>query len=536
MTNEPSDASAQPQPEPNAASNSPESASQTDAQPPAPTQQSEQPTPTPPSTGAADDQGSPSGPALDASAAQAMSSANDAVLAKIQIGSRRNRSEQEPSSSKPEIAKPIEPIKVVNDPAPAGPIPTPSVRDPLSPELEAQFAAAMGDVSLDEMLVGGVTGNAAATLEQGAHVKTAVARIHGDNVFFSLGGRNEGVASLRQFPEPPTLGAELEVVVKSYSADDGIYEVAIPGASTQVDDWEDLVEGTVVEARITGSNAGGLECKVSNLRGFIPASQIAIYHVDDFAEFVDEKMICVVTEVNPGRKNLVLSRRAILEREKEEARKQLLETLEVGQVAEGVVRKLMPFGAFVDIGGIDGLVHISQLSWDRVNDPSEVLEEGQKIRVKVEKIDTETGKIGLSYRDLLDHPWTNIDEKVTADTVIRGTVSRIAKFGAFVKLAPGVEGLIHISELSHGRVANVATVVSEGQQVDVKVLSIDPEAQRIALSIKAVLPEPSASTATEEEQDKAHETQREQLLAKRTQPLKGGTERDSGGDQFGLRW
>ena len=293
-------------------------------------------------------------------------------------------------------------------------------------------------------------------------------------------------------PSRRELGAEIEVIVKGYHEDDGLYELLIPGASAHVEDWSDLVEGSLVEARITGANTGGLECKVGSIRGFIPSSQIAMFRVEDYAEFLEQKLLCVVTEVNPKRKNLVLSRRAVLEREKEEARKQLLESMEVGQVVEGVVRKILDFGAFVDIGGIDGLVHISQLSWDHINHPNEVLQEGQKIRVKIEKVDLQTGKIGLSYRDLLEHPWVHIDEKFPIDAVVQGTVSRIAKFGAFVKLAPGVEGLIHISELSHARVPSVGSVVSEGQEVEVKVLSVDTAAQRIALSMRAVLPEPVA--------------------------------------------
>jgi small subunit ribosomal protein S1 len=408
------------------------------------------------------------------------------------------------------------------------------VREPLSPDLEQALAAALSDTSLEEILIGGVSETAFTTLEPESRHRATLARIHGDNVFFSLGGRHEGVVSLRQFPQPPALGSQWDVIVKGYHADDGLYELVIPGASAHVEDWSDLVEGAMVEARITGANTGGLECKVGNIRGFIPSSQIAVFRVEDYAEYLEQKLLCVVTEVNPRRKNLVLSRRAVLEREKEEARQALLNSLEVGQVKDGIVRKIRDFGAFVDIGGIDGLVHISHLSWEHVNHPSEVLQEGQQIRVKVEKIDLQTGKIGLSYRDLLEHPWNRIDEKFPVDAVVTGTVSRIAKFGAFVKLAPGIEGLIHISELSHARIPNVASVVSEGQQVDVKVLSVDPAAQRIALSMKAVLPAPApeeelppADTTPEPKRDRAKERQA---------PLRGGMDRASGGDQFGLKW
>ncbi len=473
-------------------------------------------------------------------------SAAPAQRGKIQIGSRRDLSA--PSSSRPQAAgqdKPIQipmpppaPTEPVPPPAPTGPVPPPSIRQPLSDDLEAQFNAAMGNASLDDILAGGVNAATAAPVELESHHRTPVTRIHGDNVFFSLGGRDEGVASLRQFPEPPQLGAEYEVIVKSFSADDGLYELIIPGASAHVEDWSDLVEGSVVEARITGANTGGLECKVGSLRGFIPSSQIAIFRVEDYAEFLEQKLLCVVTEVNPKRKNLVLSRRAILEREKEEARREVLQSLEVGQIIDGVVRKIREFGAFVDIGGVDGLLHVSQLSWDRVNHPSEVLQEGQKVRVKVEKVDSQTGKISLSYRDLQEHPWDSIQEKFPVESIIKGKVSRIAKFGAFVKLAPGIEGLVHISELSYSRVPTVSSVVSEGQDVEVKVLSIDTDAQRIALSMKAVLPEPASEPEVEEavQPDERFEAQREAVAARRSKPLKGGTSRASGGEQFGLKW
>lgn len=468
---------------------------------------------------------------------------------KMQIGARKplavERSSAPPASRpapKP-VPKPIvtetaeEPVRAaVPPPAASTPVPTPSVRDPLSPDLERELAAALGDASLDDILVGEIGAESATLLELESRHQASVTRIHGDNVFFALGGRNEGVASLRMFPEPPILGSSLEVIVKSYVSEEGLYELVIPGASMQVEDWSDLVQGAIVEARITGANTGGLECKVGSIRGFIPASQIAIFRVEDYAEFLDQKLLCMVTEVNPKRKNLVLSRRAILEREKEVARQEMLQNLREGQVVDGVVRKLMDFGAFVDVGGLDGLVHVSKLSWDHVSHPSEVLHEGQKIRVRIEKVDTQSGKIGLSVRDLLDHPWTNIEEKFPVNAVVSGTVSRIAKFGAFVKLAAGIEGLVHISELSHGRVPSVSSVVSEGQQVEVKVLSIDSAAQRIALSMKAAMPEPEPEEESQVAADQS-EPPREPLAVKRSsKPLKGGVGRDSGGERFGLKW
>ena len=232
----------------------------------------------------------------------------------------------------------------------------------------------------------------------------------------------------------------------------------------------------------------------------------------------------------------MLSRRAILEREREEARQRLFESLAPGQVYEGVVRKILDFGAFVDLGdGVDGLLHISQLSWGRVQHPRDVLTEGQQIRVKIERIDPETRKISLAYRDLFESPWANVAMRYPEHSTVRGTVTKLMEFGAFVELEPGVEGLVHISELSHKRVWRASDVVREGQEVEVLVLSVDTEAQRIGLSMKQLSqPEPVKPEAGAAEADPEPEKPRN--LRQSNQPLKGGLGRGSGGASFGLKW
>lgn len=405
-------------------------------------------------------------------------------------------------------------------------------------DLEREFNEAIGDVSLDALLSGGAGETAASVgqeLEVESRVRGTVTRIHRDDVFFSLGGQHEGVASLRQFAAPPEIGAQYDVIIARHNPEDGLYELGLPGAAIEVQDWGDITPGSIVEARVTGSNAGGLECQVNNIRAFMPISQIAMYRVENLEEFHDQKFVCLVTEANPERRNLVLSRRAVLEREREQARQTLLDSLEVGQIRDGVVRRIQDFGAFVDIGGIDGLVHVSKLSWDRVQHPNEVLQENQQIKVRVEKVDKQTGKISLSYRDVFEDPWSNIQEKFPLGAVVPGVVSRIAKFGAFVKLAPGIEGLVHISELAHHRVFAVGNVVKEGQPVEVKVMSIEPEEQRIGLSLKATqaAPKPAAEKPAEEQPE---EPLRKPVVPRREGPLKGGRGKSAGGDQFGLNW
>lgn len=413
------------------------------------------------------------------------------------------------------------------------PIEAPSKRDDLDGDLQAEFDAMFDEGAVDDLMGSQAISEAASkTIELDSRVHGEVTRITGEDVFISLGGPNEGIAPLKQFKTPPEVGQNVEMVVAKYNREDGYYELIVPGAAMSVGDWSDIDEGALVEARITGSNTGGLECMVNQIPGFIPASQIAIHRVEDFSDYHDQKLPCIVTEANPNRKNLVLSHRSVLEREQEEKRVELMQSLAVGDIRDGVVRRIQDFGAFVDIGGIDGLIHISQLSWDRVNHPSDVLTEGESIQVKVEKIDPETGKIGLSYRALQAHPWDDVEQEYPVGTTQSGTVTKIANFGAFVRLGPGVEGLIHISELAHHRVVRVDTMVKEGQEVEVKILDVDAEKQRMSLSLKALVQAPADNKKKVEEEEEVPAEPR----IKHDGPLKGGTDRPSGGDSFGLKW
>ena len=224
----------------------------------------------------------------------------------------------------------------------------------------------------------------------------------------------------------------------------------------------------------------------------------------------------------------------MIEREQAEAKRKLLEELAPGQIREGVVRSLRDFGAFVDLGGVDGLLHVSQISWDRIKHPSDVLTVGQKVRVKVEKIDPQTHKIGLNLRDFTENPWASVTTKYPVTARVTGKVSKLTDFGAFVRLEPGVEGLIHISELAHGRVFRASDIVSEGQEVEVKVLSVDPEQQRISLSLKALQARPEPAKKAEREAEEPEEPPKPP--PKRKTPLKGGLGRVGDGSQFGLRW
>jgi small subunit ribosomal protein S1 len=235
---------------------------------------------------------------------------------------------------------------------------------------------------------------------------------------------------------------------------------------------------------------------------------------------VGQTLESLVTEIVPRARRLVLSRRAVIEKQAADARVEMLETLEVGETVDGIVRSVRDFGAFIDIGnGVEGLVHVSQLSWERVSDPKDLLQSGQQVKAVVKKVDRETGKIGLSIRDLVESPWSRADAKYPMGSTVRGTVSRIADFGAFVKLEPGVEGLIHVSELATRR-------------IECRVLSVDPAEQRLSLSLKAL----AKSTEPEDEAAETADEPPPPPRKKRTGPLKGGVGGQSDGARFGLKW
>jgi small subunit ribosomal protein S1 len=445
--------------------------------------------------------------------------------AKLKIGSQRPGSEKVQAKAQiPSAAPP--------PPAPKK-FPPPNKRQQLSAELEAELAEALGGMSVDEIVGAPAMGSKKEVEPESRHFARVVA-VHRDDVFVDFGERNQGVLSLTRFPDPPEAGKVIEVIVVNFDPEEGLYQLTMPGTAQSVQDWSDLREGAVVEARITGENKGGLECEVNNIRGFIPASQVALYRVENFGQFVGERLLCVVTEANQDKRNLVLSRRAVLEREQAEAKEKLMQELAVGQVRQGTVRSIRDFGAFVDLGGVDGLLHVSQLSWARVKHPSEVLTEGQAVTVKIQKIDPQTGKLSLAMKELTESPWTNITQKYPARSVVEGTVSKIMEFGAFVQLEPGVEGLVHISELAHQRVWRTSDIVSEGQTVEAMIMSVDEEKQRISLSMKAAQAKPAP---VKKEEPEANEPDAPPPpMPQRKMPLKGGLGRSAGGDQFGLKW
>jgi len=418
----------------------------------------------------------------------------------------------------------------------------PNLRAGLDEDLEADFEAALGDLAIDDMLEAQAAIKAEAPLDPGTRMTGVVLSIGADTAFIDLGGRRQGALKLAGFldrgEDLPEVGAVVQLAVGGRNPEDGLYDVALANRAIAVEDWSQIQAGMVVAARVVAANKGGLECEVAGLRGFMPASLVSTWRIENLEEVVGQTLESLVTEIVPEARRLVLSRRAVIEKQAADAKATLLETLEPGMEFDGIVRSARDFGAFVDIGnGVEGLIHVSELSWDRVASAADVLKAGDRVRVVVKKVDRQTGKIGLSARDLLESPWKRAGEKYHVGATVRGVVSRIAQFGAFVKLEPGVEGLVHVSELATRRIRHVSDVAREGQQVECRVIAVDPDEQRLSLSIKALAPAPAARDERAAEEPDAEEPDAPPPAKKRNTPLKGGVGgNQSQGEKFGLRW
>ena len=250
---------------------------------------------------------------------------------------------------------------------------------------------------------------------------------------------------------------------------------------------EKLDNDEVIEAKVTEVVKGGLVVDVGQ-RGFVPASLISTDFIEDFSVFEGQTIRLKVEELDPENNRVILSRKAVEQAENDVKKASLLDSLNEGDVIKGKVARLTNFGAFVDIGGVDGLVHVSELSHEHVQSPEDVVSVGQEVDVKVKSVEKDSERISLSIKDTLPTPFENIKGKFHENNVIEGKVIRLANFGAFVEIAPGVQGLVHISEIAHKHIGTPSEVLEPGQQVSVKILGIDEENERISLSIKATLP------------------------------------------------
>jgi small subunit ribosomal protein S1 len=332
--------------------------------------------------------------------------------------------------------------------------------------------------------------------EEGDVVSGNVVRIDQDEVLVDIGYKSEGVIpinelSIRKSVDPHDevqLGEEVDALVLTKEDQDGRlvlskkrarFEKAWRRIEAAAESGEP-VEGTVIEVV-----KGGLIIDLG-VRGFLPASLVDIRRVQNLDEFLGQKIECKVIELNRSRNNVVLSRRAVLEEERKEVRQQILDRLQPGQVVEGAISNIVDFGAFVDLDGIDGLIHISELSWSHVNHPSEILSIGDVVPVKVLDIDRERQRISLGLKQTQADPWQRVIETYQVGDELEGKVTKVVTFGAFVEIMDGVEGLVHISELAQHHVENPREIVEPGQAVRVKILEIDSERRRLSLSVKRV--------------------------------------------------
>lgn len=341
------------------------------------------------------------------------------------------------------------------------------------------------------------------------------------NVVVGLGSGQEGIIPIRELSgervdnpsDVVSVGDVIEVVVLRDVKDKEQGSFIL--SKKRVDQrkaWEDLQEkydnGETIEAPVTRVVKGGVTVD-AGVRGFVPASQIDTHFVSDLNQFEGNTYEFKILEIDPQDRQLILSRKAILAEKESAERQEALENLEEGSVVTGTVVRLTNFGAFVNLGGVDGLVHVSEIAHERIGHPKEKLEKGDEIEVKVLKVDEEQERVSLSIKETLPGPWDNVEDEFPAGSTVTGTVKRVADFGAFVELKPGVEGLVHISELAHKHVETPHEVVANGEEVEVKVLDVDAERQRVSLSIKALQEAPEQSSAPQQEETTEQEEQEE---------------------------
>jgi len=320
-----------------------------------------------------------------------------------------------------------------------------------------------------------------------------IAAIRGDDVFVELTGdtgKMQGVVPVVQFDRPPRLGSIMDFVVDHIDEKQGLIFLSREGAINR-STWEQLQRDAVVEARVIAKNKGGLELEMpGGIAAFMPASQVDLHHVDDLEAFVGQKLEATVQEIDRKSKKVVLSRRHLLHDRQAKDKEKLLGELEVGQIREGKVSNIVDFGAFVDLGGIDGLVHVSDMSHTHIDKPKDVLKAGQPVTVKVLKIDLENQRISLGLKQVQPDPWEGFGDKIKVGDQISARVVRNAAFGSFIEIEPGVEGLLPVSEISWKRIHKPDEVVKQGDVLRLAVIGVDLGKRRITLSLKQAQGDP----------------------------------------------
>lgn len=343
-------------------------------------------------------------------------------------------------------------------------------------------------------------------INRGQIVTGTVVKIEDKQALIDIGYKTEAILPISEVSsmhlddlnESLQVNDEIRVKVKKVTDEEVVVSKKDVDAEAA---WDRIVEkfksGEVFEVMVKDKVKGGLVVDIG-IRGFIPASLVESHFVEDFSSYLNNPITVKVVEIDREKNRVILSHKAVVEEEKSAKKSETLESLEVGQVIEGTVQRLTDFGAFVDIGGVDGLVHISEMAHSRVEKPSDVVTEGDRIKVKVLGLDLDNEKVKLSIKETQPGPWETIEGKIQPGDVIEGTVKRLVTFGAFVEVAPQVEGLLHISQIANRHIATPSEVLSEGQEVKVKVLDVHLDDKKISLSMRAL--ETSEPTRQDDEQ------------------------------------
>lgn len=335
----------------------------------------------------------------------------------------------------------------------------------------------------------------AASFSEGAIVKGKIIDVRDKEVVIDIGYKSEGSISISEFPDPDTVhvGDEVEVMIERLEDDQGSVVISKEKAD-QKQNWQRIVriqaEGGVVEGKVRAIVKGGLMVNVG-CDGFLPASQIDIIPPKNLGQFLGQTITVKIVKLNEDRKNIVLSRREIIEEERSRKRSELLSRIQKGDTIRGTVKNITDFGAFIDLDGLDGLLHITDMSWNRLGHPSEMVKVGEELEVLILDIDFEKERVSLGLKQKTENPWEKIAERIPVGTRLKGKVTNLLPYGAFVEIEAGVEGLIHVSELSWTkRVARPSDVLKQGQEVEVAVLNVNPTDQKISLSLRQLEPNP----------------------------------------------
>ena len=337
-----------------------------------------------------------------------------------------------------------------------------------------------------------------ATLQEGEVVRGTVVGISERGVVIDFGYKSEGLVNPAEFTENGVIsvkpGDEVEVLVKSMETADGL-PILSRADAVRMKAWDDLEkayqEGTTVKGRVLERIKGGLRIDIDGIGAFLPGSQVDVRPVRNLDSLRNQEIEAKVIKLNRKRSNVVLSRKAVIETENAGRKDQTLQHIEEEIIVEGQIKNLTDYGAFVDLGGVDGLLHVTDMSWGRLQSPNELFKVGDNIQVKVLKFDRERERVSLGYKQLQPDPWSSVEERFPIGTRVNGKIASVADYGAFVELESGVEGLVHVSEMSWSkRVKHPSKIVNPGDTVEVEVLSVDPKARRISLGMKQIQDNP----------------------------------------------